>query len=330
MHRRALLQAGAGLALVPALAPLIARAQSAADAFPAKTVTIIVPFTPGQAGDVVARVVADALTRMWGKSVVVDNRGGAGGTLGARVAAAAAGDGYTWLLGSSGPMSIAPNLYKSVGYDPRRDFVPLMDVASNAQALVVSADSPYKSVADFVAAAKAAPGKLNYGSSGTGSTQHMTMELFKQRAGIDIVHAPYKGSAPAYTDLFGGQINAMFDSLPPAYGFMQSGRARILAVSTAQRDPKVPNIPTVAESGYPGFDVLGWLGLVAPKGLDPAIQAKIIADLKKVVAMDAVRTQFSNQGLMPVGMAGADFGKYIDSELSKWVPVVKAGHIVVE
>ncbi|HEY4370943.1 MAG TPA: tripartite tricarboxylate transporter substrate binding protein [Burkholderiales bacterium] len=325
MQRRSFLKAGAGVMLAPAFA----HAESAAD-FPSRTVTIVVPFTPGQAGDVVARVVAEALSKLWGKSVVVDNRGGAGGTLGARVVANAVGDGYTWLLGSSGPMSIAPVVYKNAGYDPRKDFVPLMDVASNAQSLVVSSSSKFHSVADFVKAAKAAPGKLNYGSSGTGSTQHMTMELFKQRAGIDVLHTPYKGSAPAYTDLFGGQIDAMFDSLPPALSFMQAGRARILAVSTPQRDPKVPNIPTIAESGYPGFDVLGWLGLAAPKGLDPAIQAKIIADLKKVIAMDSVKTQFANQGLIPVGTAGADFGKYIDNEINKWIPVVKAGHIQID
>jgi len=319
-------------ALAAALAALPAAAAQAADpaAFPAKAVTVVVPFAAGQSGDILARVLSEGLSRRWGQSVVVENRGGAGGTLGTRYAAAAQGDGHTLLLASSGPLAIAPNLYKDAGYDPRRDFVPIMNVAGVSQVLVVSAASPYRSAADLVAAAKADPGKLSYGSGGAGSTQHLTMELFKQRAGIAIQHVPYRGSAPAYTDLFGGRIDAMFDSLPAALPFAQSGQARILAVSTAQRDASLPDVPTVEQSGYAGFDVLGWLALVAPKGLDPAVRDKINADVAAVMATDAVKARLQSLGMQAVGGSADDFGRYIDSELRKWGEVIKTGNIVLE
>jgi len=319
-------------ALAAALAALPAAAVQAADpaAFPAKAVTVVVPFAAGQSGDILARVLSEGLSRRWGQSVVVENRGGAGGTLGTRYAAAAQGDGHTLLLASSGPLAIAPNLYKDAGYDPRRDFVPIMNVAGVSQVLVVSAASPYRSAADLVAAAKADPGKLSYGSGGAGSTQHLTMELFKQRAGIAIQHVPYRGSAPAYTDLFGGRIDAMFDSLPAALPFAQSGQARILAVSTAQRDASLPDVPTVEQSGYAGFDVLGWLALVAPKGLDPAVRDKINADVAAVMATDAVKARLQSLGMQAVGGSADDFGRYIDSELRKWGEVIKTGNIVLE
>jgi len=319
-------------ALAAALAALPAAAAQAADpaAFPAKAVTVVVPFAAGQSGDILARVLSEGLSRRWGQSVVVENRGGAGGTLGTRYAAAAQGDGHTLLLASSGPLAIAPNLYKDAGYDPQRDFVPIMNVAGVSQVLVVSAASPYRSAADLVAAAKADPGKLSYGSGGAGSTQHLTMELFKQRAGIAIQHVPYRGSAPAYTDLFGGRIDAMFDSLPAALPFAQSGQARILAVSTAQRDASLPDVPTVEQSGYAGFDVLGWLALVAPKGLDPAVRDKINADVAAVMATDAVKARLQSLGMQAVGGSADDFGRYIDSELRKWGEVIKTGNIVLE
>jgi tripartite-type tricarboxylate transporter receptor subunit TctC len=325
IRRSLLIQFLAALAL-----PSLASAQGAADNFPAKPVTIVVPFTPGQSGDILARVLADGLTKLWGKAVVVDNKGGSGGTVGSKIAAAAAPDGYTLLLGSSGPMAIAPNLYKNTGYDPRKDFTPIMNVAGVAQLLVVPAESKYKTVAEFVAGAKAAPGKLSYGSGGAGSTQHLTMEMFKQRAGVHILHVPYRGSAPAYTDMFGGQIDALFDSQPGVLPFIASGKARVLAVSTPKRVPSLPDIPTLAESGYPGFDVLGWLGIVAPKGLDPAIRNKINADLAKVMATDEVKKRFATLGMLPVGGSPEDFAKYLDSELKKWGAVIKTGSISVE
>ncbi|MEP9380267.1 tripartite tricarboxylate transporter substrate binding protein [Aquabacter sp. CN5-332] len=326
LDRRQVLKLVAGSALAPTIAPLSAMAQ---EAFPNRTITIIVPFAPGQAGDLMARLVADQLGKMWNVPVIIDNKGGSGGTIGTKASIAAPNDGYTWLQGSSGPLSIAPNLYKNVGYDPRTDFTALMNVAGVAQVLTVSADSKYKTMQDLVAAAKASPGMLNYGSGGAGSTQHLTMELFKQRAGIDIVHVPYKGSGPAMADLYGGRIDALFDSQPGVMGAIQAGKARALAVSTTMRAPGLPDVPTVAEA-YPGFDVLGWLGLVAPKGVSPTIAAKIETDLKKVIALDEVKARFASLGMIVVGTTGAAFQTYIDSETTKWGDVIRAGKISVE
>jgi len=309
-------------------APALTWAQ--ADAYPSKTVTLVVPFTAGQSGDILARILADALGKQWGKGVVVDNKPGAGGALGSQTVMRAPADGYTLLLSSSGPIAIGPHLNKSIGYDPRKDFTPIMNVAGVAQALVVPAGSKYKNAQDFIAAAKAAPGKLNYGSGGSGSTQHLTMELFKQRAGIDIQHVPYKGSAPAYTDMMGKQIEAIFDSVPSAMPFVKSGQMRVLAVSTAKRDSALPDVPTVAESGLHAFDVLGWLGIVGPRGLNPGIRDKINADLKKALATDVVKEKMAQIGMQPVGGSPDDFGKYIASEYARWGDVIKTGNIKAE
>jgi tripartite-type tricarboxylate transporter receptor subunit TctC len=313
-----------------ALAPSLAKAQAGGETYPNKPVTIIVPFTPGQSGDLLARVLGDGLTRLWGKTLVVDNKAGAGGTLGSKTAAGMPADGYTLLLGSSGPMAVAPTLYKNPGYDPRKDFTPIMNVAGVAQVLVVPASSKFMTLQEFVAAAKANPGKMSYGSGGAGSFQHLTMEMLKQRAGIDLQHIPYKGSAPAYTDLFGGQLDALFDSQPGVLPFLQAGKARVLAVSTRERVPSLPNVPTVAESGYAGFDALGWLGIVAPKGLDPAIRNKLNADLKKVLATDSTRSQLATMGMLTLAGSPEEFARTIDSELTKWAEVIKAARISLD
>jgi tripartite-type tricarboxylate transporter receptor subunit TctC len=317
--RRTLLQCAALLALAPTLA------LAQADAYPARTVTIVVPFTAGQSGDILARILADALAKQWGKGVVVDNKPGAGGALGSQLVMRAPADGYTLLLSSSGPIAIAPNLNKAIGYDPRKDFTPIMNVAGVAQALVVPAASPYKTVQELVAAAKANPGKLNYGSGGSGSTQHLTMELFKQRAGVSLTHIPYKGSAPAYTDMMGGQLEALFDSLPAALPFLKSGQVRVLAVSTPKRDAALPQVPTLAESGLAGFDVLGWLGLVGPAGLPVAIREKVNQDLQKALATEDVKDRLAKIGMQVVGGSPDAFGKFIASEYQRWGDVIKSG-----
>jgi tripartite-type tricarboxylate transporter receptor subunit TctC len=246
-----------------------------------------------------------------------------------RAAAAAPADGYTLLLGSSGPLAAAPNLYPNTGYNPR-ELTPIMNVAGVAQALVVPASSPYKTLADLLAAAKANPGKLSYGSGGVGSFQHLTFELLKQRTGTHITHIPYRGSAPAYTDLMAGQLQAMFDSLPAVLPHAKAGKVRVLAVSTTQRVPQLPDVPTVAESGVPGFDALGWLGIVAPKGVDPAIRDRLNADLKTVLADEAVKARLANLGMIVIGSTAPEFGKFIDSELTKWGSVIKTSNIVAE
>jgi tripartite-type tricarboxylate transporter receptor subunit TctC len=311
LNRRNFIQSTAAIGAFPALA----QAQGRAD-YPTKPVTIVVPFAAGQSGDVLARILSEPLGKAWGKTLVVENKVGAGGTIGSQFVAKAPPDGYTLLLGSSGPMAIAPNLIKTAGYDPRKDFTPIMNVAGVAQALVADA--------------KARPGQLSYGSGGNGSTQHLTMEMFKQRAGISMVHVPYKGTAPAYTDLLGGQLQVLFDSAPGVVPFLQGERVRVLAVSTAKRMPTWPDVPTMAESGFPDFDVLGWLGIVAPRGLDPAIQKKLNEDLKLALASDAVKATLARLGMIAVGNSPEEFGKYIDSELTKFGDVIRKGGITVE
>ncbi len=300
------------------------------EAYPSRSVTIVVPFTAGQSGDILARILAESLSKIWGKGVVVDNRPGVGGVLGSQIVMRAPADGYTLLLSSSGPMAIAPNLNVNANYDPRKDFTPIMNVAGVAQALVVPENSPFKTVQDLIKAAKASPGKLNYGSGGAGSTQHLTMELFKQRAGIGITHIPYKGSGPAYTDLMGGQLDAMFDSLPGAINLAKANKVRILAISTMKRDPAVPDVPTLNESGLAGFDVLGWLGVVGPVGLNPAVRDKINDGIKKALATESVEQSMVKIGMMPLGGSADDFGKYIASEFIRWGSVIKIGNIKAE
>lgn len=324
INRRNFVRSAAALGALPVLALADSRG------YPAKAVTIVVPFAAGQSGDVLARILSEPLGRMWGKSVIVDNKVGAGGTIGSQFVAKAAPDGYTLLLGSSGPMAIAPNLIKTAGYDPRKDFTPIMNVAGVAQALVVPAGSKYKTVQDLVADAKARPGKLSYGSGGNGSTQHLTMEMLKQRAGISMVHIPYKGTTPAYTDLIGGSLDLLFDSAPGVMPFLQSDKVRVLAISTAARMPAWPNVPTMAESGFPDFDVLGWLGIVAPRGLDPAIQKKLNEDLKTALATDSVKATLARLGMITVGNSPEEFGRYIDTELTKFGDVIRKGGITVE
>jgi tripartite-type tricarboxylate transporter receptor subunit TctC len=325
--RRTFVQSLAALAFAPALVIVPAPALAQTDGYPNKTVTLVVPFTAGQSGDILARILADGLGKKWGVGVVVDNKPGAGGALGSQIVMRAPADGYTLLLSSSGPIAIAPHLNKNVGYDPRRDFTPIMNVAGVSQALVVPANSKYKKVKDLIEGAKAAPGKLNYGSGGSGSTQHLTMELFKQRAGADLQHIPYKGSAPAYTDMLGGQLDALFDSLPGAMPFAKSNQVRILAVSTMKRDAALPDVPTLNEAGLPGFDVLGWLGVMAPAGLNPAVRNKINDDLKAVLATEAVQQNMAKIGMQTVGGSPDDFGKYIASEYTRWGNVIKTGGI---
>lgn len=329
MNRRRLITSIAAAAFAATLAPATTWAQTRPAGYPTKPVTIIVPFAAGQSGDVLARVLGEPLSKLWGQTLVVDNKGGAGGTLGSRAAAAAPADGYTLLLGSSGPLASAPNLYANTGYNPR-ELTPIMNVAGVAQALVVPADSPYKSLADLLAAAKASPGKLSYGSGGVGSFQHLTFELLKQRTGVHVTHIPYRGSAPAYTDLIAGQLHAMFDSLPAVLPHAKSGKVRVLAVSTSRRVPQLPDVPTVAESGVAGFDALGWLGIVAPKGVDPAIRDRLNTDIKTVLADEAVKTRLTQLGMIVIGSSAPEFGKFIDSELTKWGSVIKTANIVAE
>jgi tripartite-type tricarboxylate transporter receptor subunit TctC len=304
--------------------PTIVATSFAVQEFPIKQVQIIVPFAAGQASDILARVLGDTLLTIWGKALVVENKPGAGGTLGTQLASRASPDGYSLLLGSSGPLSISPHLYPNAGYDPRKDFTPIMHVAGNALALVVSANSKYRTIDDLIQAAQAAPGKLTFASAGSGSTQHLTMELFKQRTGIDMTHVPFRGSALAYPDVLAGRIDVMFDSPAALAPYINGGQVRVLAVSPRQRIPTMPDVPTLAESGLPGFDVMGWAGVLAPAKLDAALQSKLHTDLKKALDSPSTRNRLEGLGMLVIGSTPEDFGKFIDSEFSRWGMVVKA------
>lgn len=326
MIRRTFIAAAAALALMPSLVT----AQGGSETYPSKPVTMVVVFPPGQAGDLLGRILGDALTKIWGQTLLVDNRAGAAGTIGSAYVARAKPDGYTLLLSSTGPMAVAPHFYKNAGYDPRTDFTPIMGVAGVGYALVVPASSRFKSVKDLIAAAKAAPGKLNYASAGQGSTQHLMMEMLKQRAGVDMTHVPYKGLAPAYPDLLNGTVDVFFDTQPGVMSFLEAGKVRVLAVSTAQRVPSLPDVPTVAESGYPAYNVLGWYGLVAPKGLDPAIRNKLHNDLKKALATESVKANLPKLGIFAIGSSPDEFGRFVEAELNKFGAVIKTGKIAID
>ena len=323
IQRRNFLLSASAVAAFPAAA--IAQAD-----FPARPVTMVVVFPAGQAGDILARILSEATAKIWGEPLLVDNKAGAAGTMGSAFVARARPDGYTLLLSSTGPMAVAPHVYKKAGYDPRHDFTPILAVGGVGYALVVPASSKIHSVADLIAAAKAAPGKLNYGSAGIGSTQHLMMEMLKQKAGIDMKHVPYKGLAPAYVDLLGGTLDVFFDTQPSVMPHLQAGKVRVLAVSTEKRVASLPDVPTVMETGIADFRVLGWYGIAAPAKLDPAVRDKINADLRKVLASDAVKADIAKIGIEPIGGSAQDFAKYISAEYDKFGDIIKKAHVSID
>jgi tripartite-type tricarboxylate transporter receptor subunit TctC len=310
-------------------APLL-HAQASLPAFPGKPVTMVVPFAAGQSGDILARLIGESLARLWGQPLIVDNKGGAGGTLGSIAVVRATPDGYTLLLGSSGPTAIAPSLYKKVGYDPNKDFTPIVNVAGVPQVLLVSAGSPHRTVQDLLNAARAQPGKLSYGSGGKGSTAHLTMELFKSMAGIEIEHVPYKGAGPAYPDLVAGRLDAMFDTTPAALALIRAGQIRALGVSTEQRTPSLPDVPTLAQAGIKGFELVAWWGILAPAGLNPALQQRLNQDFRKVLALEEVKRRLEDLGMVVLAGSSDDFRQFIRSEHEKFAALIRNNNIVVE
>ena len=321
MHRRSFLAAAASLTALPL---------AEAWAWPDQPIKIVVPFTPGTGPDIIARFVDDRLSPKLGQPIVVENVAGASGNIGTQQVARAKPDGYTLLLGSTGPMAVAPHFYKASGYDVRKDFSPVMTVAGVGYALVVPAGSRFKTLQDMVAAARATPGKLNYASAGTGSTQHLMMEMLKQRASVDLLHVPYKGLQPAYIDLFGGALDVFFDTQPSVMPFYHANKIRVLAVSTAERIPTLPDVPTVAESGFPGFDVLGWYGIVGPKGMDAAVVNKLNGDLKKALAVDSVKASLAKLGMFAIADGPNELARFIESEMAKFGAVISVAKISVE
>jgi tripartite-type tricarboxylate transporter receptor subunit TctC len=307
------------IAVVALLLPLPAGAET----YPDKPIRVIVPVPAGGTPDVVARMVAPGLSSLLGQQLVIDNRGGAGGLIGGELAARAVPDGYTLLFSSPGALTILPHMQKQVSYDTLRDFVPISLVSSGPFLLITHPAVPAKSVRELIALAKAEPGKLNYASAGNGAANHLAMELFRSMAGITITHVPYKGAPQAITDLIGGYVNLMFNSIPPVLPQIKAGRLRLLAVSSARRSPQLPDVPTVSEAGVPGYESITWFGLLAPAKTPKAIIARLNDAMVKVVHAPETRTQFESQGYDPVGSSAQEFTTFIRAESEKFAKLVK-------
>ncbi|MGQ0525483.1 MAG: Bug family tripartite tricarboxylate transporter substrate binding protein, partial [Betaproteobacteria bacterium] len=281
----------------------------------------------GGSTDIIARLVGQKLAERIGQQVIVDNRGGAGGTLGTELAAKATGDGYTLTMGTTSTHVIAPSIYPNVKYDPVKDFTPITLVASTPYLLVLHPSVQAKSLKEFIGLVKSQPGKLNYASAGAGTTTQLAMEMLKQAAGLDIVHVPYKGNGPAGTAVMGGQVQALFGSMPAVLPHAKAGRVRPLAVGTMKRSSALPDVPTVAESGYPGFEVSLWLGFFAPKGIPDSVAKKLYDDLTAIAKSAEMKTQFERNGADPVTTTQAELAKLMKAELEKYSKVIKAAGV---
>ncbi|HSC23056.1 MAG TPA: tripartite tricarboxylate transporter substrate binding protein [Casimicrobiaceae bacterium] len=292
--------------------------------YPTKPIRLVVPFPPGGTTDILARAVAQKLSEAWNEQVVVDNRPGAGGNIGADLVAKAAPDGYTLVMGTVGTHAINPNLYAKMPYDHVKDFAPVILVAGVPNVLVVNPSLPVHSVKELIDYAKANPGKLNFASSGNGTSIHLSGELFKTMAGVQMTHVPYKGSAPALSDLMGGQVQLMFDNLPSSLGLIKAGKLRALAVTSASRAAALPDVPTIAESGLPGFEASSWFGILAPAGTPHEVVAKLNGAVAAWLATPEAKEKLLAQGAIAAGGTPEAFAKHIDSETAKWAKVVKA------
>jgi tripartite-type tricarboxylate transporter receptor subunit TctC len=301
-----------------------------AQTYPTKPIRLVVPFPAGGTTDILARAVAQKLSETLGQQVIVDNRPGAGGNIGSELVARAAPDGYTLLMGTVGTHAINVSLYPKLPYDPVKDFTPIVLVAGVPNVLVVNPSLPAQSVAELIAYAKANPGKLNFASSGSGTSIHLSGELFKVLTGVQITHVPYKGSAPALTDLMGGQVQLMFDNLPSSLAFIKAGRLRALAVTSKTRAAALPDVPTMVEAGVPDFEASSWFGMLAPAGTPRDIVVRINAEVAKWLATPEAREKLAGQGAIAAGGAPEDFARHIASETAKWEKVVKASGAKVE
>ncbi|MGY8661106.1 tripartite tricarboxylate transporter substrate binding protein [Bradyrhizobium sp. UFLA05-109] len=305
---------------------LLAASGAQADNFPSKPVHILVPYAAGGAVDVLARTIGQALAKSWGQQPVIDNRPGAGGIIASQALTQAPPDGYTLILVASGhPLN--QFIYPSVPYDTFKDFTAIGEVASSPLAIVVAKDSPYKSLGDLLTAAKNEPDKLSYGMSGNGTSAHLAGELLKYMAGVKIVSIPYKGGAPALTAVIAGEIPVSLNPLAEAIGQLDGGPVRALAVTSAQRSKALPDVPTVAEAGVPGYDVSVWWGFLGPAKMPPEIVAKLETDLKTALQDPGVLSTLDKIGASPVGSSSKEFDAYMHAEAAKWEPVLKAANI---
>lgn len=293
-----------------------------AQQYPTKPIKLILPFPTGGATDVMSRILAEKLTPRLGQTVIVENKPGAGTMLASEYVAKAPADGYTLLMAASS-LVIAPSLYSKVNYDPIKDFTPVTQVAAVIHLVVVNPNLPVKSIQDLIAYLKANPGKVSYGSTGSGTSTHLEAELFKKMAGVEIQHIPYKGSTPALADLVGGQTSMMFDPIASSKPYLESGRLRALAVTTAQRSVSAPDLPTVAESGLPDYEAMPWLGIVAPAGTPKAVVDRLYKEVSEVLKMQDVKDRFKSLGLDIIGNTPAEFATFIAQDQKKWDLVIK-------
>ncbi len=320
------------LLLAAALAAAAFGAGGPADGqtYPSRTTTLVVPFPPGGGVDALARIVAEKLTVTLKQTFVVENRVGAGGTVGTRAVARAEPDGYTLLLGHTGTISINPSLYANAGYDPRKDFAPIGLIASMPVALIAHPDFPAKTVADVIAYAKKNPGKLNFGTSAVGTGGNLTAEYFKSVAGLDMTIVPYRGTGPLMNDLLGGHVPVSFGVLPPAMGNIQGGKLRAIAVTGTKRFSLLPDVPTAAESGLPGFDAVLHYGLLAPAGTPHVIVERLNKELRALVETDAVKERIQAEGGDAMTSSPEDYARDIDKEETKWSALIRKLKLKVE
>lgn len=324
MIRRTFLTAGLAGMLALLAAPLGAHAQ---DNWPTKPVKIVVPFAPGGTSDILARTLAEKLQASLKQTIVIENKAGAGGVIGADSVAKSAPDGYTFLLGTIASHAINPALQPKMPYDAAKDFAPVMLLGSISNVLLVGANQPYKTVADLIAAAKSKPGTIAFGSAGTGSSQHMSGEAFKLLAGAELTHVPYRGSAPAIQDLISGQIPVSFETATVALPHIQSGKVRALAVTSATRSRVLPDVPTMQEAGVAGFDVASWQAIYAPAGTPPAIVQKMNQTLAAIIATPDIKTRMEGLGLEYQPNSPEQFAEFGRKELAKWAKIVKDGNV---
>jgi tripartite-type tricarboxylate transporter receptor subunit TctC len=307
-----------------------ASAQNPAANYPNKPIRFVVPYTAGGTTDILARIIAAKLTESWGQHVLVDNRPGAGGNIGTDLVAKADPDGYTIVMGAISTHAINPSLYKSIPYDHIRDFAPITRVGLLPNVLVVNPSLPAKTVKEFIAYGKANPGKLNFASPGTGTSLHLSGELFKDMTGTDMVHVPYKGSTPALTDLLGGQVLAMFDNLPASLPHIKGGKLRPLAVTTARRTPALPDVPTMIEAGVPGFEVTSWFAVFAPARTPKEIVAKLNSEMVKILNSPDVKEKLAQQSVEAAPTTPEELAAFVKSETERWAKVIKATGATVE
>ncbi|MDF8364739.1 Bug family tripartite tricarboxylate transporter substrate binding protein [Achromobacter anxifer] len=300
-----------------------------AAAYPDQPIRVVVPFPAGQGADILMRLVAEKLGSSMGTSIIVENKPGAGGVIGASTVSRLPADGYTLLVGSSGPLSIAPHISRAVPYDPTKDFTPIAQLAAVTQVMVVSGDSPLHTLADVLAKSRTAEG-MPFASSGIGSTSHLVMEYFAQRSGATLSHVPYKGGPPAIIDVVAQRVPLMFDALPGVLSNIRSGKLRALAVSSADRSPFLPNVPTVAESGVEGFGTEGWIGLLAPAGLDPKIVMRLNTEINRILSDPSTQSRLNEMAFRPVTTSPEEFTRFIAAEFQLWGVVASTAGVKPE